>query len=350
MAILLQFQIRVPVIIIVACLWLVAAGVSATDAGHDPIYIDCVEQCEKTGCVGDICFQHCNNVTSEGQSVGDPWYLQEPLYIKWKKWECLSGCRYECMLVREGKREKAGDKPVKYHGKWPLKRAFGIEEPVAVALSALNLAVQFHGWVSFFILVNYKLPLSPTRQTYYEYTGLWHVYGTLSMNFLFWSAVYHSRDVEMTEKLNYSSAAALLGFSLIVAILRAFNIRSEAARVMVAAPLIAFVTTHILYLNCYNFDYGLNVKVCLILAVAQLLVWVVWSGVSNHPSRWKIRLVAVGECLIIFFQIYDLPPFWGCLDAHAVSHAIAIPISYIWWGFIHDDSGYRTTILLKKTK
>ncbi|KAC9112629.1 hypothetical protein E3N88_46341 [Mikania micrantha] len=174
----------------------------------------------------------------------------------------------------------------------------------------------------------------------------------------------------MTEKLNYSSAAAILGFSLIVAILRAFSVRSEATRVMVAAPLIAFVTTHILYLNCYQFDYGCEFEgmrlivdtdknrvssiptneVCLTLAVAQLLVWVVWAGVSNHPSRWKIRLVSVGECLIVFFQIYDFPPFWGFLDAHGISHAIAIPISYIWWGFIHDDGVYRTTALLKKTK
>ncbi|KAD4981876.1 hypothetical protein E3N88_18547 [Mikania micrantha] len=355
-------------VVLVAVLWF-AAGISASDGDADPIYITCVEECEKTGCIGAICLQRCN-MTSEGKSAKDPWYLQEPLYIKWKKWDCLSGCRYQCMLVMEEEREKAGDTPVKYHGKWPLKRAFGIEEPAAVAFSALNLAVQFHGWVSFFILVNYKLPLRPTRQTYYEYTGLWHIYGTLSMNFLFWSAVYHSRVVEMTEKLNYSSAAAILGFSLIVAILRAFSVRSEATRVMVAAPLIAFVTTHILYLNCYQFDYGCEFEgmrlivdtdknrvssiptneVCLTLAVAQLLVWVVWAGVSNHPSRWKIRLVSVGECLIVFFQIYDFPPFWGFLDAHGISHAIAIPISYIWWGFIHDDGVYRTTALLKKTK
>lgn len=60
----------------------------------------------------------------------------------------------------------------------------------------------------------------------------------------------------MTEKLDYSSAVALLGFTLILAILRAFNVRDEAARVMVAAPLIAFITTHIMYLNFYNLDYG----------------------------------------------------------------------------------------------
>lgn len=64
------------------------------------------------------------------------------------------------------------------------------------------------------------------------------------------------RDVDLTERLDYSSAVALLGYSLILAIVRVFNVRDEAARVMVAAPLLAFVTTHILYLNFYQLDYG----------------------------------------------------------------------------------------------
>lgn len=71
------------------------------------------------------------------------------------------------------------------------------------------------------------------------------------------------RDVDLTEKLDYSSAVALLGYSLILAIIRAFNVRVEAARVMVAAPLIAFVTTHILYLNFYQLDYGKLLSMCM---------------------------------------------------------------------------------------
>lgn len=63
--------------------------------------------------------------------------------------------------------------------------------------------------------------------------------------------------MDLTEKLDYSSAIALLGYSLILAILRSFNVRVEAARVMVAAPLLAFVTTHILYLNNYEMNYGI---------------------------------------------------------------------------------------------
>lgn len=70
-------------------------------------------------------------------------------------------------------------------------------------------------------------------------------------------ALSNSRDVDLTEKLDYSSAVALLGYSLILAILRSFNVRAEAARVMVAAPLLAFVITHILFLNFYKLDYGM---------------------------------------------------------------------------------------------
>ncbi|XP_024438429.1 uncharacterized protein LOC7482151 isoform X2 [Populus trichocarpa] len=223
-------------------------------------------------------------------------------------------------------------------------------EPVSVALSALNLAIQFHGWVSFFILIYYKLQLTPSKKTYYEYTGLWHIYGILSMNSWFWSAVFHSRDVELTEKLDCSSAVALLGFSLILAILRAFSMRDEAARVMVSAPIIAFVTTHILYLNFYNLDYDLNMKVCVAMGVAQLLIWAVWAGVTNHPSRLKLWVAVVGGGLAILLEIYDFPPYQGFVDAHALWHATTIPLTYLWWSFVKDDAEFRTSSLLKKAR
>uniref|UniRef100_A0A5B7B235 Post-GPI attachment to proteins factor 3 n=1 Tax=Davidia involucrata TaxID=16924 RepID=A0A5B7B235_DAVIN len=325
-------------------------GVLDASAGDaDPIYKACVKQCEKTGCVGDKCFQHCK-FSPDGKPIDGPWYLQEPLYLRWKQWDCHSDCQYHCMLVREEERQKFGDRPVKYHGKWPFRRVYGIQEPVSVALSALNLAMQFHGWLSFFILVYYKLPLQPNRKTYYKYTGLWHIYGILSMNSWFWSAVFHSRDVDLTEKLDYSSAVALLGFSLILAILRAFNVRDEAARVMVAAPLIAFVTTHILYLNFYQLDYGLNMKVCVAMGAAQLLLWAVWAGVTCHPSRWKLWVVMVGGGLAMLLDIYDFPPYWGFVDAHSLWHATTTPLTYLWWSFIRDDSEFRTSTLIKKEK
>ncbi|KAE9621016.1 hypothetical protein Lal_00019012 [Lupinus albus] len=322
---------------------------AATDGAADPLYIDCVEQCEKTGCVGDRCFQHCK-FSSDGKPIDGHWYMREPLYMSWKQWDCRTDCRYNCMLSREEERTKHGAQPVKYHGKWPFKRVSGIQEPVAVALSALNLAIQFHGWVSFFILMYYNFPSRPDKKTYYEYTGLWHIYGILSMNSWLWSAVFHSRHVELTEKLDCSSAVVLLGYTLILSILRAFNVKDEATRVMISAPLIAFVTTHTLYLNFYEFSYDLNTKVCVTMAVCQLLIWAIWAGVSGHPSRWKLFVIGAGEGLAMVLQTFDFPPYKGYVDAHALWHATTIPLAFLWWSFIMDDAEFRTSYHLKKVK
>lgn len=62
--------------------------------------------------------------------------------------------------------------------------------------------------------------------------------------------------MDLTEKLDYSSAVALLGYSFILSILRSFNVKAEASRVMVAAPFLSFITTHIMFLNFYKLDYG----------------------------------------------------------------------------------------------
>ncbi|WMV33922.1 hypothetical protein MTR67_027307 [Solanum verrucosum] len=323
--------------------------IHATSGDADPIYQACVGHCKETGCVGEKCFQHCNFSSGENPIDG-PWYLQEPLYQRWKQWDCLSDCRYHCMIAREEGRQKLGLQPSKYHRKWPFQRVYGIQEPVSVAFSVLNLAIQFHGWVSFFILVNYNLPFSPKKKPYYEYTGLWHIYAILSMNSWIWSAVSHSRDVELTEKLDYSSVVAFIGYSLLVAILRAFNVRDEASRVMIAAPIVAFVTTHILYLNFYQLDYGLNIKVCVAMTMLQFILWVVWAGFTRHPSRWKLWLVVAGGILSTLIKIYDFPPYMGYVDADALWHAMSIPLTYLWWSFVRDDSQFGTTTLTKKAQ
>uniref|UniRef100_A0A1D1XFQ2 Post-GPI attachment to proteins factor 3 n=1 Tax=Anthurium amnicola TaxID=1678845 RepID=A0A1D1XFQ2_9ARAE len=337
-------------LLLLTALGCLVGHLDASAGDDDPLYRSCVEQCEKTGQIGDISFQHCQ-YSSNASPVDGSWYEQEPLYLCWKQCNCRSDCRYHCMMQSENEREKLGLEPVKYHGKWPFKRAFVFQEPVSAALSAVNLIMHFNGWLSFFLLVYYKLPLrSQSKRTYYEYTGLWHIYGLLAMNAWFWSAIFHSRDFDLTEKLECSAAVALHGYSLILAILRTFNVKDEASRVMVAAPLLAFVTTHILYLNFYALDHGLNMKVCIGIHVSQLLLWAIWAGVTRHPSRFKLWTVVFLGGIALLLQICDIAPYNGYIDAHALTHATTIPVAYLWWSFIKDDAEFRTATLVKKAK
>lgn len=325
-------------------------GLHASAGDADPIYRTCVEQCEKMGDVGDISIPHCL-FSSSDEAVNNTWYMQEPLYLQWKQLNCRSDCSYHCMIQRESERTALGLSPVKYHGKWPFKRIYVFQEPASAALSALNLMMHFIGWLSFFVLVNYKLPLRPhSKRTYYEYTGLWHIYGLLSMNAWLWSTIFHTRDFEMTEKLDYSSAVALLGYSLILSLLRTFEVKDEATRVMFAAPILAFVTTHILFLNFYELDYGWNMKVCIVMGITQLLVWAIWAAVKRHPHRFKLWTAVFGAAIAMLLEIYDFSPYSGYVDAHALWHAATIPLTFLWWSFIKSDAEYRTDMLVKKAK
>ncbi|KAF2599658.1 hypothetical protein F2Q68_00007236, partial [Brassica cretica] len=83
-----------------------------------------------------------------------------------------------------------------------MRRSGGhCQEPASVAFSVLSLAMHFHGWLSFFITLYYKLPLK------------------------------QDKDVDITKRLDYSSAIVVLG---IVSILRTFAVRVETARFMLS--------------------------------------------------------------------------------------------------------------------
>lgn len=125
---------------------------------------------------------------------------------------------------------------------------------------------------------------------------------------------------------------------------------AEAARVMVAAPLIAFVTTHILFLNLVELDYGLNMTVVVVIAMAQLLFWTILAVRSHHPSHWKLWMVVVGGSLALLLEIIDFPPYKGLIDAHALWQAISVPLTYMLWSFVCDDAEFTTSTLIKKAK
>ncbi|EFJ33756.1 hypothetical protein SELMODRAFT_167352 [Selaginella moellendorffii] len=332
-----------PLFVIAVEILLLALFCGASAGDRDPSYRDCVESCQSSGCIGDLCFSSCNASTFSGKKE------EEPIYLSITRWDCPSECRYQCMTRREDERALAGGKPVKYHGKWPFDRIYGVQEPAAVFFSLLNLFAHVWGLGSFLSTVYYELPRG-RKGPYYEFVGLWTVYGLLSIHSWFWSVVFHTRDTPVHESWDYSSAVATLGFSLILAITRTLSIKTEAARVMVSAPCIGFIATHICYLNFYEFDYGWNMIVCVVMGLSQLLFWLVWAIVSKHPSRLKVWTVGLGTLGAMLLELYDFPPLGGQFDAHSLWHLGTIPLTFLWWSFVKDDAVARTSRLVKRNQ
>ena len=59
-------------------------------------------------------------------------------------------------------------------------------------------------------------------------------------------------------------------------------------------------------------------------------------------------MVVIGGNLAMLLEIYEFPPIMGYVDSHALWHATAIPITYLWWSFVRGDAVFRTLELVQE--
>lgn len=124
--------------------------------------------------------------------VSDP---PSALSLRVMLWSKEDDCRYTCMhnvsdlAVRDGKRIH------QFHGKWPFYRWAGMQEPASVLFSILNGYMHYKGSTKYARRIGPEYFLRPVLI----------VYGFVSVNTWIWSAVFHCRDLPITEKARSSS-------------------------------------------------------------------------------------------------------------------------------------------------
>ncbi|EFN53094.1 hypothetical protein CHLNCDRAFT_26223, partial [Chlorella variabilis] len=242
-------------------------------------------------------------------------------------WDCPADCSYVCMWLMERSRPSDAGPVQKYYGKWPFRRWMGMQEPAAVLFSLLNLAAHAHCLARFVA----------ARGGGYPYRWLWGGYMALSINAWLWSAVFHSRDTRLTERLDYFSAALLIFFNLFLCLVRTARLRSAAAMLAAAAPLAAFLASHFRFMLLVLFDYAYHVKVCIAAGAAQSALWLGWAAATAPAGRRHLLafILLVNACMAL--EVLDFPPLWHALDAHSLWHAATAPLVYLFYQFIVAD-------------
>jgi hypothetical protein len=230
----------------------------------------------------------------------------------------------------------AGAPAEKYHGKWAFVRAAGVQEPASVLFSLGNMAVQAAG------LARYARRLRRAGGAPAGGSGLgplWVAHGALACNAWLWSAVFHSRDTAVTEQLDYFSAGALVAFGLLATLARVLRVRSRAGRVLLAMPIAALYFERVRLMRVTLFDYGMWTALCVAGGGLQAAAWLAWAATAGrrHPGRALLVgfLLAVHACLLL--ELFDFPPFWGVLDAHALWHLATVPLGLVWFEFLGRD-------------
>ncbi|KAJ7221584.1 Per1-like protein [Mycena pura] len=315
----------------------------ASSGDRSPEFENCLTRCNEARC-------------SPSHRVS----LSIPLRLT--RWTCEDNCKYTCMRDITARNIRLGDRVHQYYGKWPFVRLLGVQEPASVAFSLLNFWAHVRGLGR----VRREIPDSHPMKTYYI---LWSFTG---LNAWTWSAVFHTRDWPMTEKLDYFSAALTIFYALYYTVIRLFHLYpiSRRHKLTLSTPdtppegslthkvwsllCILLYLGHISYLTLLpRFDYTYNIVFNMVVGLTHNALWLLYSFPARvsvfrrFPSRaetYRPAFVTKAGVLVVFttaasaLELFDFPPVASVIDAHSLWHLATAPLAVLWYDFLVEDA------------
>lgn len=305
-------------------------------------------------------FQTClSQCTSRRCSSGED---SLPLHLRVLFWTCSQNCDYICQKLVTASREINGLSVEQFHGKWPFDRLFGIQEPASVLFSILNLLPHLYGWglIQRLTTVSSKSTSSSAGTLSPFLVKTYKGFSIIGMNAWVWSTVFHVRDFTLTERLDYFSAGLAVSYGFFTAMVRVFRLdlaKNIIYRYLLIAVCVGAYVSHVSYLQFVRFSYSYNMLANVVVGVLSNILWIYFSissyreavanSAPNVSNTWKLwpMFVVLTITGAMSFELFDFPPFWNILDAHALWHAGTVLPCFWWYAYMKRDIQY-----LKSTK
>ncbi|KAI9831568.1 MAG: hypothetical protein M1819_004799 [Sarea resinae] len=300
---------------------LLAGRTQASIGDRLPEFRECVATCEEVNC-------------GDGKT-------SLPLHLQLLLWTCSSECDYTCQhIVTENRQHRfmIQDPVVQYHGKWPFHRLFGMQEPFSVLFSLFNFLAHDQGMNK----IRQSIPASYPLRKYYLAFGY---FGLASWIF---SMIFHTRDFDVTEKLDYFAAGASVLYGLYYTPIRIYRLdlpSKQATLRLWTLFCIALYIGHVSYLTLWSWDYTYNMAANVVVGVVQNLLWS-WFSIKRYQrmkrtwAAWP-GLIVAWIVLAMSLELLDFPPIGGMLDAHSLWHLGTVGPTIWWYSFLvkdaHDD-------------
>lgn len=285
-----------------------------------------------------ICMRQC----SKGCSL-DEYPGKLPIYLTVFWWDCSDECKYQCMHNVTASDMRNNRRIKQFYGKWPFIRFLGIQEPASVLFSIFNGIGHILGW---------RMLRSTVPNTDYNMYTVWKVNLVVCINGWFWSTVFHTRDLNWTEKMDYFCATSMVMYSLFACLMRFIGLENKRSCFFVGLSFLCLFCYHVFYLAFVHFDYGYNMKFNVAIGLTNVCSWLSWCLTHYHqqPYVWKCAFVTVGVFLLLGLELGDFPPLLWTFDAHSLWHLGTAPFCYFWYSFLVDDAKYQLSIKRKTKK
>lgn len=340
-------------------------------------FVDCRYQCEQLTCLKTPYHENQDRIEAAGGSTHEfrrynpNWSFDAmPLssHLKALRWNCVDNCDYQCQRIVTKERKDHNEEVLQFHGKWPFLRIYGIQELASLIFSLGNMLVHFIGFLKIVrVLSDKDVPF----RLKYQYTNILLLSVVTILAWMF-SAIFHTRDFELTEKLDYYFAALTVftGLHMFLARLARLYLPNRViARWLVLLICITCYAAHIYRMETdwlYTYNMQLNVgvailqNICLSLACYNLYSDYYNSEVEENETNLshlkyisKIILPSFFStsaklyCLYPMFlafvvivgmslEIFDfLPIIYDLVDAHSLWHLVTIiPVYYGYYDWV----------------
>jgi hypothetical protein len=145
--------------------------------------------------------------------------------------------------------------------------------------------------------------------------------------------------------MDYCAALLFVMSSCYVAIVKLISHRSLSfgfKHITLAVVMIAFYTNHVHKLIQSHLDYQYNMRINVCFGLASTLAWFVWAYQSHKRHQSKHVFKAVLALLLmhvaLLLEIFDFAPLAFVVDAHACWHLSTIPMPFLWYSFLTDET------------
>ncbi|EDK40662.2 hypothetical protein PGUG_04760 [Meyerozyma guilliermondii ATCC 6260] len=290
--------------------------------------------------------------------------LPLPKHLKLLYWTCEQNCDYQCQRLVTQQRVDEKEEVLQFHGKWPFLRVFGIQEFASMIFSIGNLLVHLQGLRK----IKHQIDTSPPHYGSYFHNIL--IVSVVTSAAWICSTIFHIRDFELTERLDYFLAGltVLTGFHAVFArVYRLYLPDRKLWSAAFTALCVALYSGHVYHLVT-DWSYTYNMRANIFIGILQNICWAMlcfdlyiryYDVEHNHPeksmnfaryTKWNTvvlssfflrssklySLYPLLLCVIVIcgmaLEIFDFAPiFYDLVDAHSLWHLVTIFPAYYGW-------------------
>ncbi|QPG73875.1 hypothetical protein FOA43_001190 [Brettanomyces nanus] len=275
--------------------------------------------------------------------------------LRFLGWKCYDNCDYQCQRMVTQDRQAKGKEVVQFHGKWPFIRAFGMQELFSTLFSIGNFFPHYWGFETMWRHYQKEMGMHGDVEAAHAYWA-YLIVGLVASCAWVSSALFHLKDTWTREQLDYYFAGMTVVSALYAVGMRYFHLyltKNDSKRIIFGAVVILIYLGHVTRLVC-DWSYTYNMRANVTLGLLEDVLWVAHAlttfreqrvsksllkDLKNPKVNWTLIpiVLVISVSMGMTFELFDFPPMFDLLDAHAMWHLCTIWPAIYWYPYMVRD-------------